>query len=197
MVGCWFVFYPINQLTNKLGGYNLAQDTMQEPAAHIESAFVAQALRQALRQGQTAVLVVSSNSMAPLLWRGDEVLLTAVTTPQPGDILTYFDGCELMTHRYYRQAGTDWLLRGDRVIHPDPPIQPPQLVGKVVGRRRNGRLLRLDTGKGARLNALLAQLAHWEARYLLRHRAQPLALWLRLARRLLLAAAWLACMLVR
>ncbi len=170
---------------------------MQEPAAHAESAFVAQALRQALRQGQTAVLVISSNSMAPLLWRGDEVLLTAVATPQPGDILTYFDGRALMTHRYYRQAGAEWLLRGDRVIHPDPPIQPAQVVGKVVGRKRNGRLLRLDAGKGAKLNNLLAQLAHWEARHLLRHRSSPLALWLRLARRLLFATAWLACMFVR
>ncbi len=162
------------------------------------AAFVIEALRQTLRQGQTAVLVVSSNSMAPLLWRGDEVVLTAVAPPypQPGAIFTYVSGAELITHRCVDQVDGGWRLRGDRSAQFDPPVAPAQLLGRVCGRRRNGRFLSLDGGLGGWLNGRLAQLAQWEGRWLLRQRPAPLPLWLKTTRRLPFACAWLICALV-
>lgn len=162
------------------------------------AAFVAEALRQTLRQGHTAVLVVSSNSMAPLLWCGDEVVLTAVVPPhpQPGAIFTYVSGAELITHRCVDQVEGGWRLRGDRSAQFDPPVAPAQLLGRVCGRRRNGRFLSLDVGSGGWLNGRLARLAQWEERWLLRQWSAPLPLWLKIARRLLFAWAWFICALV-
>jgi hypothetical protein len=56
------------------------------------------------------------------------------------------------------------ITRGDRPLKFDRPHIPACLVGRVVSRHRNSRVLWLDRGAGARLNQFLARVSAFEAR---------------------------------
>lgn len=139
-------------------------------AGHISAAALADMLRSSIQQGQLPTLAVTSNSMMPLLMRGDEVTLTALPSeaPLPGDVITFLSGQSLVTHRFWRtdlrDGRTYWLTRGDRPLQFDPPFLPEQAIGRVDARHRNGRTLFLSSGAGAKLNRHLAALAQWEQR---------------------------------
>ncbi len=126
----------------------------------IKPQMVADVLRESLQQGVPATLTVTSKSMAPLLCPGDQVILTAVPPAglQFGDIITYFNGRHLITHRFWHEDAGILLLRGDRPLQFDPPVRPEQVVGRVQGRRRKNHVLWLDMGSGAWLNGRLTRL---------------------------------------
>lgn len=129
---------------------------------------VAALLREALSQGKTPYLTVTSNSMSPLLRRGDQIGLSAchLQNLKPGDLIVLNDGDQLTTHRFwgtYERDGNAWLLtRGDRPLKFDPPWPAGQYVGQAIVRRRGNRALWLDRGAGRWLNARLNQLARLE-----------------------------------
>lgn len=122
---------------------------------------VAGALRAGMGQGRMPFLEVTSNSMAPLLQRGDQVGLAAARPEQlqQGDVVTFVDGAHLTTHRYWGRAGDRLQSRGDRTGAFDQPWQPDALVGRVVVRRRRGASFWLDLGLGRRLNRFLYRLS--------------------------------------
>ncbi len=134
----------------------------------IKPLLLADLLRQGLHQGQKSQLEVSSNSMAPLLRRGDRVILEAVTPEQlaPGDVITLADLTGITTHRYWsKTAVTDpprLLTRGDRPLVFDPPWPPEALVGRMVGRSRRTKSLWVTSGAGRLLNRHLCWLAKRE-----------------------------------
>ncbi len=181
-----------------------------ERATGIDPQMLANTLRESLRRGSSAILTVSSRSMMPLFLPGDQVVLTAVSPAglQTGDVITYLNGRHLITHRYWGEKAGSLLVRGDRPVQFDPPVQKEQLIGRVQARRRNGRILPLDSGRGAWLNRRLANLARREQHWLARRLATPpdgqstglppiLRLWPdRVRRRLTLAWAILLCGLV-
>src|SRR5690606_29804239 len=118
---------------------------------------VADALRASLGQGRMPFLEITSDSMTPLLRRGDQVGLAA-TAPeqlQRGDIVTFLENEHLTTHRYWGQMAGRLLSRADRSGAFDRPWLPQALVGRVVVRRRAGAGLWLDAGAGRQLNRLL------------------------------------------
>lgn len=174
-------------------------------SGRINPQLIADSLRESLARNLPPVLTVSSDSMMPLLRQGDEVVLTAVTPDglHSGEIVTYFNGIDLITHRFWRVAGERLLFRGDRPMHYDPPVFPEQVIGRVQERRRNGRTLSLDFGRGAWLNRHLAWLVQWEYRCILRQnmvsdgnpwaeQSPPNSIRSRLLRRLILFyASWL------
>ncbi len=102
-------------------------------------------------------LEITSDSMTPLLRRGDRVGLAAATPEQlrRGDIVTFVENDHLTTHRYWGQMAGRLLSRADRSGAFDRPWLPQALVGRVVVRRRARAGLRLDVGAGRRLNHLL------------------------------------------
>lgn len=122
---------------------------------------IAEALRAGMGQGRIPFLEVTSNSMSPLLRRGDEVGLAPVQPEhlQRGDIVTFVDGDHLTTHRYWGQAAGRLHSRSDRSGAFDRPWRPEALVGRVVVRRRAGAGLWLDVGAGLRLNRFLYRLS--------------------------------------
>ncbi len=146
--------------------------------SQIESALLADLLRQAMSEGKLPFLTVVSNSMSPLLKRGDQIRLGPTTAEklQPGDIIVYSGPANLITHRYWgflsRDNQTQLVTKGDRPQHFDQPFVQADLVGQVIGRRRNQRLLNLSTGAGRWLNNHLANLAKLEIRLF----SKPLAL---------------------
>lgn len=138
----------------------------------LDTTQLADLLRQSLAQGQHPLLTITSNSMLPLLRRGDQVRLEAVTLAQlqPGDIITTVQPTYLLTHRFWG-GNTDTgslrlYTRGDRSWQFDPPADSANLLGRVQGRCRGVRCLSLQTGRGQQLNRQLTRLAAWEWRWL-------------------------------
>lgn len=142
----------------------------------LSAQFLLPLLQKSLSRGETAVLTIRSNSMAPLLKTGDKVGITAVSSPTlpPGDIITLFTPPDdLLTHRYWgniTQNGRMFLhTRGDRVWQFDVPHPNENLVGKVIVRWRQERPFPLTTGLGRWLNHHLYQLAQLEYRLVTGH----------------------------
>lgn len=136
--------------------------------AQLDHLLIADLLRRALAGGQQPWLTITSNSMLPLLARGDQIQLAACSaeTLPPGEIIVVVAADALLAHRYWRsvtQGGQTCLItRGDRPLSPDPPWPAAACLGRVVARRRGTRTLALTSGPGRRLNAHLAGLAHFE-----------------------------------
>ncbi|MCA9975454.1 MAG: signal peptidase I [Anaerolineales bacterium] len=137
----------------------------------IDASLLADFLKESLHQNQYPRLTVTSNSMLPLLRRGDQIILESVriTELQPGDIITILHQAQLLTHRYWgtlKQDGQEQLLtRGDRPLQFDAPTPGENLVGRVAQRMRQGHTLSLQAGWGEWLNRRLAQLSQYEWRW--------------------------------
>lgn len=131
---------------------------------------VTRLLQEAMSRGKMPFLTVTSNSMSPLLRRGDQIGLSAPDAESlaAGDVIVLQTGDHFTTHRYWEtheDSGRSWLLtRGDRLLMFDPPWSPEQYIGRVVVRRRGGRTLWLDRGAGRWLNARLNGVARLERR---------------------------------
>lgn len=136
----------------------------------METPQVAGMLRYSLQQGQRPFIAITSDSMAPLLRRGDQVQIEAAAwqTLQAGDLVLVQAPVDLLTHRYWGsvpQAYTDCLLlRGDRPLEFDGLLPASSLIGRVICRRRQQRVLDLQRGAGGWLNRHLARLSRAEIR---------------------------------
>lgn len=129
---------------------------------------VADALRASMRQGRMPFLEVSSNSMAPLIYKGDRIGLAPITPHhlRRGDIVTFAENSHFTTHRFWSYDGEFLHSRGDRSPAFDRPWPPSALVGRVVVCERAGNPLWLDCGAGRSLNQLLCTFSRWETRLL-------------------------------
>lgn len=138
--------------------------------SNLQHGVVVGLLKEGMARGTIPFLTVTSNSMSPLLRKGDEVGLRSVVTSElrVGDVLVLQERDGFMTHRYWgtiqEKGQTKLLTRGDRVLQFDRPWAAQQLVGRVVVRRRGHERLWLDRGRGRRLNSWLTRLARWENR---------------------------------
>jgi hypothetical protein len=130
---------------------------------------IAELLQEGMSAGELPFLTISSNSMSPLLRRGDQVGLEAVTHDKlaPGDIVVIRRREALVTHRFWHWTetvdGVQLITRGDRPLSFDPPAPPAALVGRVIARRRQGQMLRLTEGPGHRLHRHLTAVARRES----------------------------------
>ncbi|MBE2197015.1 MAG: hypothetical protein IAE79_00295 [Anaerolinea sp.] len=138
----------------------------------LDAPLLANMLQESLRHNQRPTLTISSDSMLPLLRRGDQVTLEPVAPAQlqPGDIITCLHNAHLLTHRYWDTAvsATQPHLhtRGDRSLQADAPTPTTDLIGRVTQRTRGKRTLSLQTGAGLWLNRALANLARREWQWL-------------------------------
>ena len=132
----------------------------------LDSAILADILRESMSQGQNPGITLTSNSMYPLLKTGDRISIEPVTPSdlQPGDIITIIDDgdrSQLLTHRYWGKQlnGNDLLIltRGDRPLEFDAPFAASKLVGRVISRQRKQHQLNIKTGSGKWLNGWLAK----------------------------------------
>ena len=154
-------------------------------------------LQQSLAEGKETAVLLNSNSMSPLFWADDHILLVAATSTQlaPGDIITLAETGGLVTHRYWGQTADGKLLaRGDRAMHNDPPWPTAALVGRVVGRKRSSRMLHFEQGRGKWLAKGVRGLTAVNHTLLTHY---PHAVWLRSVHRLLFGLRWLLTAVVR
>jgi len=77
-----------------------------------------------------------------------------------GDVLLYRGPRGPIAHRVVRGPRRDgsWVLKGDALGSCDAPVDPRQVLGRVVGVERNGRTLSLD-GVHVRLRRAVRRLA--------------------------------------
>ncbi len=143
-------------------------------------------LRESLQNGRPTRITVTSNSMSPLLQAGDEIIIitTATEQLQPGDIITMATHTGLLTHRFWglsAAGGQTWLItRGDKPLWFDLPTPTADLLGRVIARQRDGRLLDLEAGGGRWLDSHLARLAAIENRIIASaNPSEKVALWKR------------------
>lgn len=80
-------------------------------------------------------LVVASSSMAPSVPRGALVVVRPVNPDQiaAGDVITFWSGGLLTTHRVVAAEGGAFVTKGDGNSQPDPrPVSAAQVRGRIL-----------------------------------------------------------------
>jgi signal peptidase I len=112
-------------------------------------------IEEALTNGTTVRFRAEGISMHPAIRDGEAITIAPVVTDDvvSGDVLLCRHGERVLAHRVVgvTTCGTErfFELRGDANTSCDTPIGAGFVVGKVVGVRRNGRLVPL-CGQAAR-----------------------------------------------
>jgi hypothetical protein len=107
-------------------------------------------------QERSGEMPIRGTSMKPSLLHGDRAQIVPTSTKESriGDIVLRLGDTGPMIHRvvgwWWTRDGWQMLTKGDGARWLDPPLDPDQLVGRVVAQVRNGKVWRLD-GIGARL----------------------------------------------
>ncbi|MDT8305327.1 MAG: S24 family peptidase [Anaerolineae bacterium] len=154
---------------------------------------VVDALKTSMRQGRMPFLEVSSNSMAPLLRRGQRIGLAPAQAHQlrSGDVVTFLEDGHLTTHRFWGRDDPYLKSRGDRSGQFDRPWRREALIGRVVMYQAAGRSMWLDHGTGRYLNRLLFCAGKCEERLLAWCLpARPVRVAIRLLATMMTAAAY-------
>lgn len=75
---------------------------------------------------------VQSGSMSPAIEKGDWIVVKYANDIELGDIVTYKEGENYITHRVVSAYGDVYTTRGDANSSKDDPIVKEQIVGKVT-----------------------------------------------------------------
>ena len=75
---------------------------------------------------------VQTGSMEPKINIDDYVFIKITKNVKKNDIITYFDGDELITHRLIDITGEVLYTKGDNNSGLDEPIEKENVIGKVV-----------------------------------------------------------------
>jgi signal peptidase I len=131
--------------------------------------------RGKLAQGALLRLRVSGQSMAPLVERGDLVLVQRVNPAdlRRGDLVLVEQGGGFLVHRLVaaprrrgaRSCGPDAhqvQTKGDNASYADLPLLPQDVLGRVVAVERDGRRIELGRGWWPMVNRLLGLLGWGE-----------------------------------
>lgn len=97
---------------------------------------------QMIREGITAPLTVTGNSMSPyLIHLRDTVFLSPIREkPKRGDIVLYRrDNGAYILHRVYRVEKDTWTMVGDAQTVPETGLREEQLLAVVTSAERKGR----------------------------------------------------------
>ncbi len=143
-------------------------------------------------------LTILSGSMSPLIQTGDQILVRKIVhSPiHLGDIITFWQGSILITHRVIRKVTLDgeiyFIEKGDGNASYSS-IHAQSIIGKVTRINKNGREIMLDTLKWNVINRTV-----WVAlfsAYVLRvfgRRAPFVPEWLKnIIRQVFVIAAWI------
>ena len=103
-----------------------------------------------LRQGYSVRFQAPGNSMMPTVSDGERITVRPVSPSdiKPGDIILYRYPGSIFAHRVVRiekrnGGAPRFILRGDASGAPDEPVEPAQVLGKVVSVERGGRSIDL------------------------------------------------------
>ena len=89
--------------------------------------------------------------MGRTLCSGAQVLVTSSRRPAPGEVWAFCnDDGEIVVHRCVWRRHTTWGFQGDRAAHPDAPVGPDRLIGRVVTAEHDLRLRRFGLAERLR-----------------------------------------------
>jgi signal peptidase I len=117
-----------------------------------------------LQDGHGARFCAVGTSMAPAIQDGDVITVEPIdrTTVQAGDIILYHHRERPVVHRVAQvrqntEGRTVIVVRGDGKAADDAPIEPSQILGKIVAiePRTESRAARIRRAVTARLGLLL------------------------------------------
>ncbi|MEM7117495.1 MAG: hypothetical protein AAF614_33995 [Chloroflexota bacterium] len=102
--------------------------------------------RQHLGKGNVLKFRTLGSSMSPFVRSGDVVHVAATEEFAVGDVLLYEREQSWYVHRLIQIGSSSmgdrcYILRGDSLLVPDPPIQAEQVLGRVIAIERKGRLI--------------------------------------------------------
>jgi hypothetical protein len=120
---------------------------------------------EVLRSFGTLRFVATGWSMLPSLWPGETLVVEGVGEGKHqdrvcvGDIVLVRRGGGLCAHRVVAVVGTSenprWITQGDALPAPDNrPIEPNELLGRVVYVIRGGKLIELSSNLSAAENLI-------------------------------------------
>ncbi|HEY3414880.1 MAG TPA: GNAT family N-acetyltransferase [Armatimonadota bacterium] len=134
----------------------------QRPATSLNPAKI-DLLRKALTVAPMT-LDLTGLSMFPSIRAGDRCRVVSVDPDsiQVGDIILTTRETRLFAHRVLAiRSGPakQWIVKGDTLLVPDPPVQAEDILGQVIGLDRRGRFIDLRTPARRRLGAAMARIS--------------------------------------
>ena len=95
---------------------------------------------EVLRRFGELRLQVTGASMLPSLWPGDLLTVRSahLSEVSRGDIVLFFRDSRFFVHRALRVFADHLLTQGDGLATPDLPVDPNELLGRVVSVARHG-----------------------------------------------------------
>jgi signal peptidase I len=123
-------------------------------------------VQSSLEKGAIVRLRINGESMRPWLRKGDMVLLRreSVSKLVPGDILTFLQNGDLVTHRLLAVRGDRWYLKGDATYTLDEPITEEAILGRVEAIEADGSMIDIRRGLWISASRIIGWLAWNEAR---------------------------------
>lgn len=119
-------------------------------------------LASVVRDAGRASLRVTGLSMLPAIRPGDVLSIERVELSdggadelRPGQIILYNRNGRLTAHRIVSRSGGYLVTRGDRLPTCDPPVRASEVIGRVAGIKRNGRVVNPDQSFLQRITALV------------------------------------------
>ena len=141
---------------------------------------IAEMLEADLPPGEAIQFKVVSNSMGPLILRGDGVMVEKVAWPEikRGEIILIQRQDDYLTHRLILKSPKKCLTKGDNNLLPDPPATTDVIIGRVFSLRRGDQTIDLQTREWQFINLLLANLGYleWKAFSIQRYLRLPFRL---------------------
>jgi len=121
-------------------------------------------VREELAQGGLIRLRVAGHSMAPLVERGDLVLVQRANLEdlRQGDLVLVEQGGDFLVHRLVASDTHGVRTKGDNASYADQPLPPHDILGRVVAVEKGGRTIELDRGRWPLVNRLLGLLGWGE-----------------------------------
>jgi len=127
---------------------------VDDPSRH---AVCCELVSESVQISGAASLRVTGSSMLPAVWPGDVITVEQCefSDLHPGQIVLHRKQQKLTVHRITRIASDHLITRGDSLPCYDPPVQPSEIVGRVVRVLRDGRVISLEQSFPQRITARL------------------------------------------
>jgi signal peptidase I len=131
-----------------------------DPVGDRPKRFVSRAWLEQYQQSGTGRLTILSGSMAPLINTGDQICVrkTALDRIHVGDIITFWKGEVLVTHRVIRtclrEGSVCFVERGDAVGH-HALCRGQSVIGRVIAVKKGKREFDFETLRWKACNRIM------------------------------------------
>jgi len=125
---------------------------------------LAEMLDAELSIGNTIQFKVVSNSMKPLILRGDYVIAQKekLSEIRRGDLVLIQRQSDFLTHRLILKSSNKWFTKGDNNLAPDTPSKSDVIIGRILLVRGDDQETDLSGHKWQIINPIIATLGRLE-----------------------------------